>query len=356
MPGTTKSGRGGQKKKHTVATIYDVAKHAGVSKTTVSRVVNGEANVRPETVAQVRKAIKALRYLPNKAARSLASQTEARIGLLYTNPSVAYFSELLIGALDGSARHGAQLVVNKCEVGNSKAARDAVSNLVKGGINGLILTAPLSQSTELIAKLTEDGVATVGIATGRFRSDICCVGIDDFKAAYEMTEYLIGLGHRRIGFVKGHPDHTSSQQRYLGFVAAITDAKDKVDPPIFVQGYNSYRSGLEAGQKLLSHMPRLTAIFAGNDDMASAVLAMAHRNGFNVPQDISVVGFDDTIAGSVWPELTTIRQPIYDIGLTAVDIIVNNIRHNRAGETPECQNHLISHKLIVRESTAPPKA
>jgi LacI family transcriptional regulator len=346
---------GPRERKATAATIYDVAKYARVSKTTVSRVVNGEAKVRPETVAEVRKAIKALRYHPNKAARSLASQTEARIGLLYNNPSVAYFSELLIGALEGSGRHGAQLVVDKCEVGNLKAAHDAVFNLVKGGINGMILTAPLSQSTELIQKLTAEEIAIVGVATGRFRSDVCCVGIDDFQAAYEMTEYLIGLGHKRIGFVKGHPDHTSSRQRYQGFTTAIRDAGAKVETPVVMQGFNSYRSGLEAAEKMLGQDRRVSAIFAGNDDMASGVLSVAHRNRLNVPQDISVVGFDDTIAGSIWPELTTIRQPIYEIGLTAIDVLVRNIRLCRAGERPECQNHLIPHQLIVRESSAPPR-
>ena len=355
MLGKPNMGRSKVGKNQTAATIYDVAKSAGVSKTTVSRVVNDEAGVRAETIAKVRKAIKALRYQPNKAARSLASQTEARIGLLYNNPSVAYFSELLIGALEGSGRHGAQLVVDKCEVGNPAAARDAVRNLVKGGISGMILTAPLSQSAELIRELTNEGIALVGVATGRFRSDISCVGIDDYKAAYEMTEYLITLGHRRIGFVKGHPGHTSSRQRYLGFSAAMRNAEGKVEAPKVVQGYNSYRSGLEAGDKLLAHGCNVTAVFAGNDDMASAVMSVAHRCGLNVPHDLSVVGFDDTIAGSIWPELTTIRQPISDIGSSAIDVIVQNIHLSRSGGKPKRQNVLIAHKLIVRNSSAPPQ-
>lgn len=337
------------------ATIYDVAKSAGVSKTTVSRVVNDEASVSPETRELVNKAIKALRYTPNKAARSLASQTEARIGLLYNNPSVAYFSELLIGALESSSRHGAQLVVDKCEVGNTTAARKAIQSMVAGGINGMLLTAPLSQSTELIQSLTKSGIAIVGVATGRFRSDVSCVGIDDFAAAYEMAKYLLEVGHRRIGFIKGHPGHTSSKQRYLGFRSALRDAKVEIGADLVAQGYNSYRSGLETGDALLSLDARPTAIFAGNDDMASAVLSIAHRRGLNVPADLSVVGFDDTIAGSVWPELTTIRQPISEIGAKAIDVLIRDISTTRSGGRIVQENILIPHSLILRESVTSPK-
>lgn len=335
------------------ATIYDVARAAGVSKTTVSRVVNDDAAVSPETREQVQKAIRSLRYTPNKAARSLASQAEARIGLLYNNPSVAYFSELLIGALESSSRHGVQLVVDKCEIGNPTAARKAIQSMVSGGINGMLLTAPLSESTALIKNLSKSGIAIVAVATGRFRSDVCCVGIDDFAAAHEMTTYLVGLGHRHIGFVKGHPGHTSSKQRYLGFCAALHEAGIDLMPELVVQGYNSYRSGLTAGETLLDACP--TAIFAGNDDMASGVLSAAHRRGLVVPQDLSVVGFDDTIAGSVWPELTTVRQPISEIGARAIDVLIRDIGITRTGGHITQENILIPHSLITRESASSPR-
>jgi len=338
-----------------VATIYDVADRSGVSKTTVSRVLNGGSNVRPETRDIVLKAVKELQFLPNKAARSLASQAEARIGLIYNNPSVAYFSEFLIGALDGSGRNGAQLVVDKCEIGNPQAAYDAVRKLIKGGLNGMVLTAPIAESAELIEELTEAGISIVAVATGYFRDNVTCVGIDDFKAAYEMTNYLLGLGHRRIGFVKGHPSHTSSKQRASGFEAALRDTNCKVEKSMIAQGLYSYRSGLEAGEKLLSGRVLPTAIFASNDDMASGVTAVAHRKGLDVPRDLSVVGFDDTIAGAVWPMLTTVRQPISEIAATAIDVIVSNIRSRKAGVRVVPQSYLVSHTLIKRESAAAPR-
>jgi len=338
-----------------VATIYDVADRSGVSKTTVSRVLNGGSNVRPETRDLVLKAVKELQFLPNKAARSLASQAEARIGLIYNNPSVAYFSEFLIGALDGSGRNGAQLVVDKCEIGNPEAAYEAVRKLIKGGLNGMVLTAPLAESAELIEDLTKARISIVAVATGYFRGNVTCVGIDDFKAAYEMANYLMGLGHRRIGFIKGHPSHTSSKQRELGFQAALRDAAGKVEAPVIEPGLYSYRSGLEAGEKLLSSRVLPTAIFASNDDMASGVMAVAHRKGLDVPRDLSVVGFDDTIAGAVWPMLTTVRQPISEIAATAIDVIVGNIRDLKAGTKTGPRSYLVAHTLIKRESAAPPR-
>jgi len=352
MESTRKSSRPGQIKG--VATIYDIAKQSGVSKSTVSRVLTNNKSVDPDTRDKVLAAIKALRFSPNAAARNLSTRSESRIGLVYSNPSVAYFTELLFGAMEGSSRNGAHLVVDRCKPGDLDVAIDAVRNLVKDGLNGMILPAPLSEEASLIKELTKQGVSVVGVATSGIRTDLNSLDIDNYAAAYEMMSYLIKLGHRHVGFVKGHPDMLSSRLRFEGVQAAIKDAGKAVAKPIFVQGYNNYRSGLEAADKILSSGSKITAIFANNDDMASGVMSMAHRKGLNVPQDISVVGFDDTIAGTVWPELTTIRQPIAEIGAQAVDIIVENIRLTRSGSSPEIHNLSVPHTLVVRESAAAP--
>jgi LacI family transcriptional regulator len=335
------------------ATIYDVARRVGVSPMTVSRVVNGDAKVRPATRAAVQKAMRELQFRPNRAARSLAGGTEMRVGLLYNNPSTAYFIELLMGALEGSGRNGAQLVVDKCKIGDLEAAAAAVRKLVKGGVNGMVLTAPLSEDSALIEEMKTQGIAIVAVAPGSFRGDVTCVGIDDMRAAYEMTKYIVSLGHKRLGFIKGHPAHSSSRHRLLGFETAIRDLGNEVEKPKISQGYYSYRSGIEAGEELLSSKQLPTTIFASNDDMASGVLSVAHRKGLDVPRDLSVVGFDDTIAGSLWPALTTIRQPIFDIASKAIDVIVQNLREIRAGRSPEYVNHVVPHLLVVRESAAP---
>lgn len=336
------------------ATIYDIAARTGVSKSTVSRVLTNNKSVDPETRALVLKAMKDLRFSPNTAARSLSTRSEVRIGLVYSNPSVAYFTELLMGALEGSSRNGAHLVVDRSEAGNLGVAYESVRNLVKDGLEGIILATPLSEEGRLIRELMEQGVSVVGVGTSGVRTDVSCVDVDNYRAAYEMTKYLIHLGHENIGFVKGHPDLPSSKMRFQGVKAALKEAGSGSTRPIFVQGYNTFRSGMDAADQILLNGTSVTAIFASNDDMAAGVMSMAHRKGLSVPQDVSVVGFDDTIAGIVWPELTTIRQPIAEIGATAIDIIVENIRLIRAGSTPNIKNHLIEHTLMLRESAAPP--
>lgn len=352
---TSKPTKRAGKKGSNAATIYDVARRVGVSPMTVSRVVNGESNVREETRASVQKAMRELQFRPNKAARSLAGADETRVGLIYNNPSVAYFTEFLMGALEGAGRNGAQLVVDKCKIGDMQAAGNAARNLIKNGVNCILLMAPLSESSELIAELKALGACMVGVATATFNGEITCVCIDDYRAGYDMAKYLINLGHKRIGFIKGHPTHSSSRQRSAGFDAAIREAGDKIEKPRIAQGYYSYRSGMEAAEELLSGRSPPTAIFACNDDMASGVLSVAHRRGLDVPRDLTVVGVDDTFAASLWPSLTTIRQPISDIASTAVDLLAQNVRNQRAGRETEAQFVVIPHILVERESSAPPR-
>jgi LacI family transcriptional regulator len=351
MRGVRKPGRGSRRG----ITIHDVARQAGVSPMTVSRVVNGERNVRESTREAVLAAVKDLRYAPNPAARSLAGAQNARIGLLYSNPSAAYLSEFLLGALDESSRKSAQLMLEKCEVSSAAGERAAVRRLIEGGVAGVILPPPVCESHVILTELKKAAVPTVAVATGRFRTDASCVRIDDFKASYEMTRYLLDLGHRYIGFIKGHPNQTASGERWLGFESALREAEGKLEPPCVEQGFFSYRSGLEAADKLLAVRPRPTAIFASNDDMAAAVISVAHRRGLDVPRDLSVVGFDDTAtATTVWPELTTIRQPIAQMAEAALDILIRKIRKRRDGEALGAIDKLVAHELVVRQSAAAP--
>lgn len=342
------------RKQRGATTILDVARKAGVSPMTVSRVVNGEKNVRPDTRAVVLAAVKALHYSPNPAARSLAGAEAARIGLIYSNPSAAYLTEFLVGALDEASRTSVQIMLEKCEA-SSAAERGAVRKLVASGAAGVILPPPLCESQDVLDELKLAGLPTVAVATGRFSKEASCVRINDFAAAREMTAYLLSLGHRRIGFIKGHPNQTASVEREKGFVSALSDAGIKPDPALMVQGYFSYRSGLDASENLLTLKQAPTAIFASNDDMAAAAVSVAHRKGFDVPGDLSVVGFDDTsIATNIWPELTTIRQPVTSMAEIALDLIVQAIRnHKRAGGEAKPVDHLVTYSLIKRSSAAP---
>ncbi len=154
-----------------------------------------------------------------------------------------------------------------------------------------------------------DGIA-IAVGPGKATGSQGAVLIDDFQAAYDMTRHIIGLGHERIGFIIGNPEQVAADRRLKGYVEAMRDAGLPIDDRLIVQGRFTYRSGMDGAEKLLSVDPRPTAIFASNDDMAAATVAVAHRRHLDVPNDITVCGFDDTdMASSIWPELTTIRQP-----------------------------------------------
>lgn len=332
-------------------TAQDVARLAGVSPMTVSRVMGAEKNVRPGTRERVLAAVKELNYAPNVAARSLATAAHARIGLVFANPSAAYLSEFLVGILDDMSRRGAQLIVERCEAGDAAAERTAVRRLIAGQVTGLLLPPPLSESTVVRQEAAAAGLPLVALATGRFSGDISCVRIDDRKAAYEMTRKIIELGHRNIGFIKGHPNQTASTERFAGFEAAVRDFGPSIKRSS-AQGFFTYQSGLVAAERLLGK-DRPTAIFASNDDMAAAVVSVAHRRGLDVPRDISVVGFDDTaIATTLWPELTTVRQPIGDMAIAALDLLFKEISARKKDAKFEPVDLVLNHTLIERQSTA----
>jgi LacI family transcriptional regulator len=343
-----KSGR----RSGSLVTIHDVARHAGVSPMTVSRVINAETNVREETRARVAASVKALRYSPNQAARSLASAGEMHLGILYANPSAAYLSELLLGSLEQSSLSGCQLMIERCD--DAQNERDAIGRLIRGGADGVILPAPLCDSEHALKAVRDAGMPAVLVASGRPAQGMAAVSINDFEASRAMTRHLLSLGHKRIGFINGHPNQTASGQRFRGYIEGMTEAGLSVGTDQVAQGYFTYRSGLDAADKLLKlYSP--TAIFASNDDMAAATMAVAHRRGLEVPGDLAVAGFDDTpLATTVWPELTTVRQPIAEMARQAVRLLIEHIRGHRAGQPPRVAHKLLKFTLIKRESSEGP--
>ena len=336
-------------------TIEDVARSAGVSAMTVSRVINKERNVRDKTRERVMEAIQALNYSPNMAARSLAAGDATHFGLLYSNPSAAYLSQFLVGALDAARRAGSHLVIEACEGEDEEAQTEAARHIGDADVEGVILPPPLSESVAILTELARSETPVVTVAMGNPYENALNVRIDDFAAAAEMTNFLINLGHRRIGLIRGHPQQTASAERERGFrAAASTAGLDPADIAV-EQGYFTFRSGLEAAEKLLERPRRPTAIFASNDDMAAAVVSVAHRRGLDVPLDLSVVGFDDTApATTVWPELTTIRQPVAAMAAAALELLLTEVRSRRHGLPPAPAERVFKHELIVRESSAPP--
>ncbi|RDS84512.1 LacI family DNA-binding transcriptional regulator [Dyella monticola] len=346
-----KTGKKSVRRKGLAVTIDEVASLAKVSSMTVSRVINGHTKVRDSTRERVMKAVQELGYIPNLAASSLAAAQDARIALIYTNPSAAYLRELLLGALHGAASAAAQLVIADWDELDAGGERKAARALARG-VSGVILPPPLCESKVVIEELVSAGVPVVAIASGRFNHDISSVRIDDFLASKEITEYLIKMGHTRIGFIKGHPNQTASTRRFEGYQAALKEAGMAFDPALVQQGYFTYRSALPEVEKILTLRKPPSAIFASNDDMAAAAISVAHRRGLDVPRDLSIVGFDDTSAATtVWPELTTIRQPISTMADSAIDILLRAIRR-KDNNTKVVVDHVVAHQLIVRDSVA----
>ncbi|MCE7797985.1 LacI family DNA-binding transcriptional regulator [Sphingobium sufflavum] len=346
------------RKRHKGPTIGDVAAAAGVSAMTVSRVINQEANVRPSTREKVEAAIAELRYAPSAAARALAGGEQIRIGLLHSNPSFAYLSDFLMGSLDAASRSNVQLVVEKCA---DERDVEAVTHLVEGRIDGIVLPPPLCDSGPILSVLQAAAIPVVAVATGKAPEWALSVGIDDQAAAYAMTRHLATLGHRRIGFITGNANLSASGERLRGYRAALADCglgDERLDGGAqwVAEGDFTYRSGLAAAAHLLNASPRPTAIFASNDDMAAAAVAIAHRRGLDVPGDLSICGFDDTaLATTIWPELSTIRQPTAQMARIAVEMLVRDIRA-RTPIAADARHVLVDHRLVRRQSDAPPPA
>jgi len=332
--------------------IYDVAKRSGVSIKTVSLVINRQPNVSLATRTAVLASIEALAYKPNVFARGLASERSYLIGLLHDVAPGSYIADLQLGALARCRDEGYHLIVELLNPLQDLDVAQRVRSLVSESVlHGVILTPPLCDDRTIMEELTAAKTPFVRVAPGNRMPGTTVVNIDEYKAAYEMTAYLVGLGHRRIGFVKGKPDHGAARLRFDGYRAALADAGLCFQEDLCAQGYFTYQSGLEAGEKLLSNKNRPTAIFAGNDDMAAGVLAVSHRFNLSIPNDLSIVGFDDSIVAQVvWPRLTTCRQPIKDMAAAAVAILA----HKRPHDKP--QDRQLAHEVVVRESSAPPAA
>jgi LacI family transcriptional regulator len=335
-------------------TIEDVALAAGVSAMTVSRVINHGRNVRDSTRAAVLEAIERLNYTPNTAARSLAAGEAAHVGLLYGNPSAGYLAQFLIGALHAARSGGVHLVIESCDSEDADEQADVIRRFATSDVEGVILPPPLSELQPILAELEAMQIPTVTVVGAPHEAGLN-VRMDDHAAAMEMTCYLLDLGHREMGFIKGHPNAIASHERFRGFCDALREAGIDPDAVAVEQGYFSYRSGLTAGERLLSRPNPPTAIFASNDDMAAATISVAHRRGYSIPDDLSIVGFDDTaLATSVWPELTTVKQPIAAMAEAAVELLIAELRRRRTGAPHKFAERVLTHAMIIRESSGPP--
>jgi len=319
---------------------------------TVSRVLHDRANVREATRRAVLAAIDELNYAPNLAARNLVMSGELRIGVIYSNPSAAFMSDFLVGVFEEASNAGARLILVRGENGQAPAPQE-LQRLLASGVQGVVLAPPLGESPFVRDVLRAANLPVAVVAGGRPWSDAINVRIDDRQASQAMTQHLLDLGHRRIGFIAGNPDQAASAERLQGARAAVAGVVGA--ELIIAQGAFSYGSGLRAAEWLLDADLPPTAIFASNDDMAAAAVSVAHRRHLDVPGDLTVVGFDDTtVATTLWPPLTTVRQPVRQMAAVALDRLMRALRSadSSAGASGD---HVLGHVLIERESTAPPR-
>jgi LacI family transcriptional regulator len=331
-------------------TIIDVARLAGVSIKTVSRVMNKEPTVHADTRARVQEAVAALNYRPQLSARSLAGAKSFIIGMLYYDPSAGFVAGMQQGATVRCREAGRHLVVESLQRDGVEWNVQIESMLAALRPDGMILTPPLCENLVILEALRASRTPSVLIspAEGHGMASVC---MDETLAAEELTNVLISLGHTAIAFVEG--DQSASVRRRRGYERALRAHRIAVDPALVMPGNFMFDAGVDAARRLLALPSPPTAIVAANDEMALGALAAAQRMGLAVPADVSIVGFDDSRAATlVWPALTTVRQPLAEMAVAAVDLLLSGDAR-LDGDQP-APMRVLPHEVIVRGSTAAP--
>lgn len=338
-------------------TIDDVAAHSGVARVTVSRVLNGGPNVRPEVRTRVLNAVETLGYKVNAQARFLAGGAAQHLTLVHESaldnePNSFYHSGLELGALRSCAELGFSLSLLPLDARRPDYAEKLFELVDSGRTDGVILTPPFSDDLGLVSALmnAERPVVCVSGGVGA-RTVAPCVGIDDEAAGYAIGRFLVELGHRRFGYIDGPEGHVSAAYRFKGMQRAVCEAGG-ASIVAAKQGDFTFHAGIDLAEGMLAESGGFTALVCANDDMAAGAMLTAHRRGLAIPGDITITGFDDTpVSEIIWPPLTTVHQPIRRIGHRAVELLVNGVRTSAGGGSFET----IPFRVVERASSGPPR-
>jgi len=331
------------------ATMEDVARLAGVSLKSVSRVVNREPHVSDALRAKVETAISHLAFVPDAAARSLAGSRTFIIGLLFDNPSPNYTIKIQAGVYRACKELQYHLRIDTIESDRPAAEVEAQLDAIvrNSRCDGFILTPPLTDNAQVLSFLERHAIRYARIAPNSDLGRSPSVAIDDAAAGALVARHLWELGHRHFGIVSGPPEHRAGDRRRTGFLAEL-ESLGGACTVIQANGNFLFEGGIAAGAELLAQDPRPTAIFASNDDSAAGTMVACSRAGLRVPHDVSLCGFDDSwVAKSVWPYLTTIYQPIEEMGYAAASLLLD--RDERGDRQLTLDFH-----LVERDSLAPP--
>lgn len=328
-----------------MATIQDVAKEAGVSVATISRVLNESSAVASETRELVMEAIKKLNYKPNLIARNLRRTETKMILVLLPNISNTFYSRIVKGIEDVANKNGFNVML--CNTDSDVNRERIYLELLKNRLaDGVIFMAPELNNIELseIGKIFPV-VQCCEYLEGSSVSTIC---IDNKAAAKKATNHLVSLGHKRIGFLTGNSNFLSAKHREEGYKEALKEAGIEFNEKLLVTGDYTYKSGMRAANYFLSMNEKPSAVFAVSDTMALGIMKACLQEGLSIPKNIAVVGFDNiSIAGMYNPGLTTISQPKYDMGCYAMEMLLKQLKE----KNKEAAKITLEYELIIREST-----
>ncbi len=332
-----------------MATIRDVAERAGVSVSTVSHVINGTRRVSRETQERVQAAMTALHYQPNRLARSLRSRRTQTLGVLLPNSANPFFAQVLLGIEAAGYDHGYNVILGNA---NDDPRRELayLDILLSKQVDGVVLVSTGAYGAALDFLMAHDAPVVMvdrspGEAYDSFQIDT--VFVENTRGGVLATEYLLRLGHRAIGCISGPSLLTSSAERVIGYRQALIEAGVGVDETLIVAGDFQHESGYRACRELLARPSPPTALFVCNDLMAVGALCAAHEAGLRVPEDISIVGFDDIpLASFSVPRLTTVAQPARQLGARAVALLVSRLKDR---QLPARHERLPVH-LVERDS------
>ncbi len=304
-------------------TIKDVAKEAGVSIATVSRVMNKIGGYRPETELKIKNAVKKLNYEPNAIARGLVNRKTRTIGVLHPSMDSRFVVNLLRGIENYTHKHNYSVIICNTDNDGSRTM-DYIRILGEKQVDGIIFaSAPITEEyEEALLKLS---VPLILVSTNQLNKKIPLISVDNFIAAYDATLFLINKGHKDILMLAGTADNEiAGIPREMGFRKALDDFKLQNDKSSVYYGDFSYKSGIEGMEFFKKTRPRATAVFTASDLIGLGILSFAYKNKIKIPDDLSVIGFDDTEDAEMSvPPLTTVHQPIEEMGRLAAEMILN---------------------------------
>jgi len=326
-----------------MATIRDVSRESGLSIATVSRAISNPEMVSKQSLLRVNKAIEKLQYRPNLSAQKFRLQRTNTIVVLVPDIANLFFATLISGVEDTAAKHGYNVLLGDTR-DNMNREEEFIRLVETRQADGLIQLTPHSKNALLPMK----DVKAIN-AAGCEGTPYLSVRIDNIDAAQKMVQYLINLGHKRIGVISGLRDNAHSKERLQGYRQALEKAGLSYEENLVVEGDFKYWSGLNAVRHILKMEDRPTAIFCANDQMAIGAMKGIKEQGLRIPEDISITGFDDLDVSSYCdPSLTTIRQPAVEMGEKAAELLFRIID----GRQPSFSEYILPYEIIIRDSTS----